>query len=442
MIRSGASKKNRPNLSERITLFLSEKLSPLNASDAPHRPQLFNALVRIFSIVILKVMKDAVTFRARGLTLTVVLAMAPMLALGTAILKDVGIAEETQRFAHEFFDKIVILSTAVDKDPADSVKGGSSGVGPVPDSGIPKEKARQNLVIHVQQVVDKVFDYVNRTDFATLGFVGTVAILILVASFFSHLEASMNAIWEVKKGRSPWKRGVNYLAVLILLPIAMNLGFAAMAVLQSPILMKKLEAFLPSPWMVSFLLKMFPAIVVAGTFAALYKSLPNTKVSTWFSISGGLLAGIGWLLVLSLYLNLQLGVARYNAIYGSFATLPLVLLWIYIGWVIFLIGAELVFAIQVWREYDPRDGMLPVESGLALVIDVFMVLKREESLGHSVDADILAKILGHPAALVAAALDNLERAGFIRKGKDGDKAIIATSRMERFDVHEVERASA
>jgi membrane protein len=442
MIRNGASKKSRPSLSERISLFLSEKLPPLNPSDVPHRSQFSIALVRIFSIVILKVMKDAVTFRARGLTLTVVLAMAPMLALGTAILKDVGITEETQHFVHEFFDKIVVLSNAVEKNPADSGKGGYPGIDLALDSGTPKEVAGQNLVIHVQQVVDKIFDYVNKTDFATLGFAGTVAILILVASFFAHLEASMNAIWEVKKGRSPWKRGVNYLAVLILLPIAMNLGFAAMAVLQSPTLMEKLEAFLPSPWMVSFLLKMFPALVVTGTFAALYKSLPNTRVSTWFSISGGLLAGIGWLLVLSLYINLQLGVARYNAIYGSFATLPLVLLWIYMGWVIFLMGAELVFAFQVWREYEPRDGMLPIDSQLAIVIDVFMVLKREENLGHFVDAGILAKILGRPTALVAEALDHLERAGFIRKGKDGDSAIIATSRMERFDVHEVERASA
>ena len=419
---------------------MSEKVWPADPSIVEHRSHFLNALFRIFSIVILKVLRDAITFRARGLTLTVVLAMAPMLALGTAILKGVGISEETQHIAHEFFDKVVVLSSTVEKNPNGSEKGGYPQIGWTADAEVQKGRDEQNLVIHVQQVVDKIFDYVNRTDFATLGFAGTVAILILVASFFAHLEASMNGIWEVKKGRSPWKRGVNYLAVLILLPIAMNLGFAAMAVLQSQTLMEKIETFLPRPWMVSFLLKMFPAIVVAGTFAALYKSLPNTRVSTLFSISGGLFAGIGWLLVLSLYINLQLGVARYNAIYGSFATLPLVLLWIYMGWVIFLMGAELVFAFQVWRVYDPR--MLCIDSRLALVIDVFMVLKREESRGHVVDAGILGEVLGRPVALVVEALDNLERAGFIQERDDGDSPIIATSRMQRFDVHEVERASA
>ena len=440
MTQNGASKRSKYNLSQKISFFLSEKVWPADPSIVEHRSHFLNALFRIFSIVILKVLRDAITFRARGLTLTVVLAMAPMLALGTAILKGVGISEETQHIAHEFFDKVVVLSSTVEKNPNGSEKGGYPQIGLTADSEVQKGRDEQNLVIHVQQVVDKIFDYVNRTDFATLGFAGTVAILILVASFFAHLEASMNAIWEVKKGRSPWKRGVNYLAVLILLPIAMNLGFAAMAVLQSQTLMEKIKMFLPSPWMVSFLLKMFPAIVVVGTFAALYKFLPNTRVSTRFSISGGLFAGIGWLLVLSLYINLQLGVARYNAIYGSFATLPLVLLWIYMGWVIFLMGAELVFAFQVWRVYDPR--MLSVDSRLALVMDVFMVLKREEARGHVVDAGILGEVLGRPVALVIEALDNLERAGFIQERPGRDSPIIATSRMQRFDVHAVERASA
>ena len=388
-------------------------------------------------------MQDAVAFRARGLALTVVMAMVPMLALGTAILKGIGISEETQHLAHEFFDRIVVSSAPPTDAMVDPEKRAYSGIILAPDSGTQTDGGKQNLVIHVQEVVDKIFDYINRTDFATLGFAGTIAILILTASFFNHLETSMNTIWQVRKGRSTWKRGVNYLAVLILLPIAMNLGFAAMAVLQSPTLMEKLEALLPSPWMVSFFLKMFPAIVVTGTFAALYKFIPNTSVSTWFSIGGGLLAGIGWLLVLSLYINLQLGMARYNAIYGSFATVPLVLLWIYIGWVIFLIGAELVFAFQVWREYEPPESMLPDDSRLALFIDVFMVLKREETLGQFVDSQGLAKILEQPPDRITAALEELEWIGFIQKPEGRDSAIFTTSRMHRFDAPEaLERASA
>ena len=412
--------------------FLYRKVWSENSSGTYSFPM---ALIKILSIVIFKVMQDTVMFRARGLALTAVLAIVPMLALGTAILKGVGISEETQHFAHAFFEKMVISGTLPPEHAADTEKTAHTGIRVPPTSDTEKEKSLQNLVIHVQQIVDKIFAYVNRTDFATLGFAGTLVILILVASFFAHLEDSMNTIWEVQKGRSPWKRGVNYMAVLILLPIAINLGFAAMAVLQSPTLMAKLKTVLPNPWMVSLLLKMLPAVVVSGTFAALYKFIPNTSVSTLFSISGGLLAGITWLLVLLVYINLQLGVARYNAIYGSFATVPLILLWIYMGWVIFLIGAELVFAFQVWRDYEPCVHLFSTERQLALVIEVFTVLKREQGLGRSMDIEGLAKILKHPVDRIAAALEDLERIGFVGKRKNQDSAVVVTeTEMHPFDV--------
>jgi membrane protein len=433
MTHNGVSTRLQPNSTGRIPAFLYRKVWSEAPSNVSKTSFFRNALVKILSIVVLKVMQDAVMFRARGLALTAVLAIVPMLALGTAILKGVGISEETQHLAHAFFDRMVISSTPSPEDAAEPEKDVYKGIGVAPPLNAETEVPRQNLVIHVQQIVDKIFAYINGTDFATLGFAGTVVILILVASFFAHLETSMNTIWVVQRGRSPLKRGLNYLAVLILLPIAINLGFAAMAVLQSPTLMEKLKTVLPNPWMVSLLLKMLPAVVVSGTFAALYKFIPNTNVSTLFSVSGGLLAGITWLLVLLVYINLQLGVARYNAIYGSFATVPLILLWIYMGWVIFLIGAELVFAFQLWRDYEPWTHLLPTDRQLALVIDVFMVLKREQTLGHFIDAEDLVKLLKIPMDRIVAALEDLERIGFIQKRKNKDAVIVPTvSGMHRF----------
>ena len=424
-IRKGISQRFQSNLPDRISNFLYLKVWCGTSPRASRRSRFCHGFIKILSIVFLKTVQDAVTFRARGLALTVALAMVPMLALGTAILKGVGISEETQYLAHALFDRIVVSSMPPGEDSLEQIRPGIHGS---PDPATKTERAGRSLVIHVQEVVDKLFDYINRTDFATLGFVGTVAILILVASFFSHLEASMNAIWEVTKGRSLWKRSINYLAVLILLPIAMNLGIAAMAVLQSSTLTAKLEGLLPKPWMISFLLKMFPAIVVTGTFAALYRFLPNTTVSIRFSVAGGLLAGISWLLVLSLYINLQLGVARYNAIYGSFATVPLVLLWIYMGWVIFLIGAELVFAFQMWREYEPRSRLPSDDSRLALSVALFTAVKQAEALGRSLDVKGLGEILNQPDDAVSGALKDLERIGFIRKR---GAAVVSVPGMER-----------
>ncbi len=428
--RTGTPKRGHIGLSDRISRFLYQRVWGGNPSGAS-RTQIFgNSCLRIISIVFLKVLKDAITFRARGLALTAVLAVAPMLALGTAILKDVGIGKETQLLVHGFLDQIVVSDDSPVDQNVDPKKGAQPEKKPAMDSPTAQKGSKGNLVIHLKQIVDKIFDYINRTDFATLGFAGTVAILILVASFFAHLEACMNTIWEVKKGRSLWKRGINYLAVLILLPIAMNLGFAAMAVLQSSTLMERLEVLLPRPWMVSFLLKMFPAMVVAGTFAALYKFLPNTEVSTLYALSGGLFAGISWLLVLLLYMNLQLGVARYNAIYGSFATVPLILLWIYIGWVIFLMGAELVFAFQFRREYDPGTRLLSQDNRLALAINVFRFLKKRPPSHGAIEAEEIAMALNAQKEPVMAVLADLERIGFVEKKAGANFSIVGERQVQ------------
>ena len=431
MTQNGVSAHLCSSLSGRISNFLYRKVWAAAPKSTSKTARFRNASLKILSIVFLKILQDAITFRARGLALTVVLALAPMLALGTAILKGIGVGEETQDLAHRFLDQIVISSASPPGAGSHLEDNLKPETGLLPPSAAGAKGSKQNLVIHLQGMVDKIFGYINQTDFATLGFVGTLAILALVASFLAHLETSMNTIWEVKKGRSVWKRARNYLTVLILLPMAMNLGFAAMAVLQSSTLMAKLEVLLPSPWMVAFLLKMFPALVVAGAFAALYQFLPNTNVSVLHSISGGFLAGISWLLVLLLYINLQLGVARYNAIYGSFATLPLVLLWIYMGWVIFLIGAELVFAFQVWRHYQPWAGMLPGESRMAMAIEVIMVLQEKASSGHEIDVPGLEKMLKYPSGYISLALADLERMGFVKKLKDGGTVTVAKEGLKR-----------
>ena len=410
------SKKTESGLVSRVLNNLYRNIGWTPTAHTSFSYRFFRGTLKIFSITLLKTAYDTVPFRARALALTAVLAVVPMLALGTAVLKGVGVGEESRAVVHDFLARYMVLNVSnaeVAKVPdRDAVMDGLADV------------RRQDLVVHLQQMVDKIFDYVNHTDFATLGFVGTLAILILVASFFSHLEGSMNLIWQVERGRSIWRRAVNYLTVLILLPIAMNLGFAAMAVLQSNSLMFRLENLLPGPWMVSLVLKLVPAVVVGGVFTALYKFLPNTTVFTGPAVFGGFLAGVAWLLVLLLYINLQLGVARYNAIYGSFATLPLVLLWIYVGWVIFLIGAEIVFALQVWRTC--KTIMVPRSSNdqMAFAVDILLRLQKAWRAEKPIRVNQVAANTGYSPGAIHQVLETLAAEGCIASDFSGEKGIM------------------
>lgn len=135
----------------------------------------------------------------------------------------------------------------------------------------PSVPGEQTLAVHLRTAIDQVFDYVDRTNFATLGAIGILGLLFTVISVIGTIEQAMNVIWQAEKGR-PWGRKLmDYLALMILLPIAINLGLAAMATLESPALLSRITALLSVLWIAPILLQMLPIAVVVATFTLLYR---------------------------------------------------------------------------------------------------------------------------------------------------------------------------
>lgn len=393
-----------------------------------------NAFARILLIVIEEMRHNTIALRARGLTLMVFISIIPMLALGTAVVKGVGDEEQSRLKVYSLFDKLIAFESAQEPQSRGSAPGGTRGGRVSQDEQSTKSLAREALSLHLRSAVDKVFNYVDRTNFATLGLAGILGIIIIVIPFFSSLEQSMNTIWQVEKGRPLGLKILNYLAVMILLPIAINVGLAAMTVLESPSLLARLKAILPGSWTVPLLLKMIPVAVVVLTFTALYRALPNTKVSSWPAFVGGLVGGVAWLLVQVLYLKLQFGMARYNAIYGSFATIPLFLLWIYVGCIIFFAGAELSFAVKSWQIYLPRSAMLATGARLAMCIDVLAAVSEKFREKRVADRESLSHRLKQPQNLVGSALRDLLEAGFIRHVEGKESGYVPAGPVEEIDM--------
>ena len=402
-------------------------------SEIPRWQVPLNVVCRILFIVVEQMRLDAITLRARGLTLLVFISIVPMLALGTAVVKGLGDEHKSRLEVYRFFDKL--LFDSVKEPEEDSSSGGNREEEGGEQSGGPsKAMAQEALSIHLRTAVDKVFDYVDRTNFATLGVAGILGIMIIVIPFFGSLEQSMNAIWQVEKGRPFGLKIINYLAVMILLPIAINVGLAAMTVLESPGLLGRLKAVLPGAWMEPMLLKMVPGTVVVLTFTALYRFLPNTKVPRWSAFIGGLFGGVCWILVQALYLKLQIGMARYNAIYGSFATVPLFLLWIYVGWIIFLAGAELSFALKVWHTYLPKRKVMTTGARLALCIDVLVAVFEKFNKRQTANRESLSRRLRQPENEVGRALTDLLEAGFVRRVEEKGGGYVPSGPVEETDM--------
>jgi membrane protein len=415
-------------------------------AEGQKKPALFrHAAIKVIFILIFEFRRDAITLRASALTYTVMLSMVPMLALGTAVLKGLGAGDQMKEAAYRIIDQFDSgtvqeggkLKPGSAEVPESLEDPSTAGDGPieVEAGGVPSESV--GLVGQLRMAVDKIFDYVERTNFATLGAFGILGLLFAVISVLGSIEQSMNVIWATESGRPLGRKVMDYLALMILFPMSINVGLAAEATLKSETLLSRIDGLLPVGWILPLVLKMVPVIVLVATFTILYRFLPNTKVRVLPAFVGGLVGGIGWLLVQGLYIYLQIGVARYNAIYGSFAILPLFMVWIYAGWVVFLTGAEMAFSVQNWRRYVPGVDTLTPKVRLALAFDVLDNVFADYSKRRSTNRKGISRRLEISEVQVGKVLEDLEAAKLLKNLDEEAGEYVPAAPAEKIEAVEV-----
>jgi membrane protein len=380
-------------------------------------------LLRIHFIVFREIGRDRITLRASALTYTIVLSLVPTLALGTAVLKGLGAGDEMRQAAYRFIDQIDTSLPAPGASESDSgtmTPPGEATGQPATTPGAEGQKtggqpAAGSMSAHLRRAVDQIFNYVQKTNFTTLGTFGIVGLVLAVLAVLGSIEKAMNTIWQADSGRPFGRKLMDYLALMILLPISVNLALATETTLQSPALMTRLQESLPIAWLGAFLLKMLPLLAVIATFSILYRFIPNTRVRFLPAFIGGFFGGVGWFLVQMVYIKMQIGVARYNAIYGSFATLPLLLIWIYAGWVVFLAGAEMAFAAQVWRRYNWYEIAPTPVVRLTVAFDIVSVALADFHHRLATYPTSVARRLRQPLPLIMQVMQDLVAGGIMRR---------------------------
>ena len=383
---------------------------------------------RIIFIVIRESQNDRVTLRASALTFTVVLSLVPMLALGTAVLKGLGAGDQMRQAAYsliEQFDAEVSETDITANEIAEpDVKEGQNADESLPrpqetienkQETTPTETPPEGLTTHLRKAVDQIFDYVDTTDFTTLGTIGVLGMIFAALGVLGSIEGSMNAIWQTATGRAFGRKLIDYMALMILLPLSVNLALGASTLVQSSALYSLIQDVLPVLWVQKLLLKALPIGLLVLTFSLLYQFLPNTRVGYLPALGGGIFGGLTWFWVQMLYVKMQIGVAKYNAIYGSFATLPLFFLWIYVAWVIFLLGAEFSFAFQTWRQYQWKNILITPAARLAMAFDIMDAALNDYGHRKITDRKSLAEILNQTEKTVGIIVNELVTGGLLRR---------------------------
>jgi membrane protein len=246
-------------------------------------------------------------------------------------------------------------------------------------------------------------------------------------------------IWRVPDMRSMAQRFSNYLSVIMVGPLLMVSAIGVSATIFSSTIVQTLMEIEPLGSIILFVSRFTPFLLVVGAFTFVYVFIPNTRVKVKYAFIGGLIAGISWQAAGMLFASFVAGSAKYAAIYSSFAIGIILLIWVYLNWMILLLGSSIAFYLQnpgsVAKRHQVRlSPELLEKTGLALMWLVARPFHRGEPAPQQEDVESQLRV---PGEVTRSLSDKLIRAGVISlAGRSGDCLVPACS-LEKITVGHV-----
>jgi membrane protein len=394
----------------KIIKFLTEDLWRVRLKDASSRKYLGFKWLRVLVLSIRGFSEDKCMLRASALTFYSLLSIVPVLAMVFGIAK--GFIDEK-----EINLKELILSQFEGQEKA------------------------------IGTAIDFANNLLTQTKGGLVAGIGVIILFWTIIKVLSNIERSFNDIWGIKRQRSLVRKFSDYLSFIMVFPIlfifSSSLTIAGTGQVQMLMIKYGAYDFLVGP--VQVLIRLLPFAILPLMFAVFYLFLPNGKVNIRSALLGGLMAGILYHVVNKSYVASQIGLSKYNEIYGSFAALPLFMIWLQLSWLIMLYGAEISFAHQNADTYEYEGDCSKaslVFKRLATLAVLQVCVKAFHNEEPSSSADELAHKLCTPIKMVHAALFDLVEAGILTEVSQDRKELIVYQpaiAIENLSVHEVLR---
>ena len=277
--------------------------------------------------------------------------------------------------------------------------------------------AHENVVIAIINFSDSLL---KNTRGGILAGIGVIVLFWAALKVLGHIEKSFNAVWGIKKSRSLARKLSDYLSIMVLCPILIILSSSLNVFLttQVTVIAEKIALVsLISPLLLS-LLKLFPYFIIWILFTFVYMFAPNTKVNFVSALTAGIIGGTMYQVAQLAFITFQIGTSNYNAIYGSFAALPLFLTWMQLSWIIVLFGAELSFAHQNVHTYEFEAEAVGISDELRKIISLRVchyIIKRFADGEEPATASIVSNALEIPSRLVQRILYELTESSVLSK---------------------------
>jgi len=307
---------------KKIEHFFTYKLWSIPLANQIGRQKIWLKLLRVLALAFRGFKEDKISLRASALTVFSLMAIVPVVAMAFGIAKGFGLKK--------YIDELKLYF-------------------------------QENLLANIesqQEIIDQIFEFANsflaNTKGGIIAGVGLVILLWSVLKVFSNIESSFNAVWQIRRSRTWLRKFSDYFSLMLIGPILVVISSSAtiFVITRMEGIATNMEVISFMEPVLLFLIRLIPYVLIWLLFTFLYMFMPNTKVKFRSALIGGIVAGSIFAVTQWLYIHFQIGVSKYNAIYGSFAALPLFIIWLQVSWLIVLLGAEIAFADQNLEQYE------------------------------------------------------------------------------------------
>ena len=365
----------------KITDFIQSHIWELPLDQLPRWQSPLIKQVRVLILAFKGFNRDKCQLRAAALTFYSILSLIPILAMVFGIAKGFGFEQTLE---------LLLQEKIASRDMV----------------------AQEGL----DWIISKAKLLLESTRGSLIAGVGLIVLMWAATRVLRHIEAALNDIWEIKNSR-PWIRNfTDLLSIMVVAPILFILAQSTTVFITA--IIQDLSKGMKLLGHLLLLIKLVPFGLIWLLFTMIYVVVPNTKVNFKSALVAGVIVGTIFQLSQWIFFKSQMGISKYNAIYGSFAFLPLLLIWIQTAWLILLLGAEIAFANQHINRYEFALGSQEVKPSFKKLVTLLitnLLVKNFVEAKSSLTAEEISATLHAPVRLVRQCITDLMNSKIINE---------------------------
>ncbi|MDH5785723.1 MAG: YihY family inner membrane protein [Chromatiales bacterium] len=359
---------------------------------------LFYLTLRFLFVLTRELASGQLNLRAMSLVYTTLLSLVPLLAVSFSVLKAFGVHNQVEP---------LLLNL----------------VSPLGEQG--------------GELVATILSFVENMKVGVLGSVGLALLLYTVISLIQKIESTFNYVWRTKVTRSMSRRFSDYLSVILVGPVLVFAAFGMTASLMSSSVVQKLIAIEPFGTLVFLLSKLMPFVFIILAFTFVYMFVPNIKVKVRAALTGALVGGVLWQAMGLLFAAFARNSTNYAAIYSGFAILILFMIWLYLSWLILLVGAQVAYYSQHPEHVRLTHQRLPLSTPfrerLGLLV-MYWIAHRFENGGDPWTLETLSQKLHVPGDNLDEILSLLQQRGLLLESASEPPAYLLANDPEGLTI--------